>query len=260
MSLTREYHLKRMLRAANYCISQIADPRQAITGIRNIMPFVDDWRQYSQLPDAEPLRWLDIRPQLHDRTSRTPYDPHYFFLSGWAARRITTHHPRLHVDIGAHNLFATVLAATVPTVFVDYRPLNVDVGGLYCTGGDILRLPFADDSLESLSCLHVAEHIGLGRYGDPLNPEGTRLAIAELMRVLAPGGYLYFALPVGLERVCFNAHRIHKASTIRSFFASLELVEFSGVDDCGRYCEQIEFMSLDSSEYACGFFLLRKPA
>src|ERR1035437_9128085 len=62
--------------------------------------------------------------------------------------------------------------------------------------------------LVSVSCLHVAEHIGLGRYGDPIDPLGTNKALLELQRVLAPGGVLLFSMPVGRERVEFNAQRI----------------------------------------------------
>jgi hypothetical protein len=42
----------------------------------------------------------------------------------------------------------------------------------------------------SLSGLHVAEHIGLGRYAAPLKPHGTRQACVDSQRVLAPAGNL----------------------------------------------------------------------
>ncbi len=49
---------------------------------------------------------------------------------------------------------------------------------------NILDLPFKGNSVESLSCMHVVEHIGLGRYGDPMDPEGDIEAIKELKRVV----------------------------------------------------------------------------
>ena len=131
------------------------------------------------------------------------------------------------------------------------------LAGLECVGGNILELPFAASSVESLSCLHVAEHIGLGRYGDPLDPEGTKKAARQLERVLAGGGHLYFALPVGTSRVCFNAHRVHNPEAIREFFRALELVEFSGVHDDGRFVERIGLTEFKESDYACGMFLFR---
>jgi hypothetical protein len=35
--------------------------------------------------------------------------------------------------------------------------------------------------------MHVVEHVGLGRYGDALDPKGDARACAELARVLAQG-------------------------------------------------------------------------
>jgi hypothetical protein len=108
------------------------------------------------------------------------------------------------------------------------------------------------------SGLHVAEHVGLGRYGDPLDPDGTRKAAFELKRVVAPGGSLFFALPVGKPRLCFNAHRIHAAETICDYFSGLDLVEFSGVHDDGRFVEQVELSEFRQSKYACGMFWFKK--
>ena len=177
-----------------------------------------------------------------------------------AMRRIVPTRPRLHVDIGSQIIFANLLAGVIPVVFVDYRPLNAKLSGLTCLGGSLLGLPFADRSLSSVSCLHVIEHIGLGRYGDPLDPEGTRKALRQLARVLSPGGNLFLATPVGKTRLCFNAHRIHLAEAIREMVPELELVEFSGVHDNGRYVEHVQLSSFRESEYACGFFWFRRPA
>jgi hypothetical protein len=124
--------------------------------------------------------------------------------------------------------------------------------------GDLVRLPFRGESVRSLSCLHVAEHVGLGRYGDPIDPAGTRKATAELSRVVARGGNLFFAVPVGRERVAFNVHRVHAARTIRDYFSALTLREFSGVDDRGRFFENASLDQFDADEYGCGFFWFTK--
>jgi hypothetical protein len=107
--------------------------------------------------------------------------------------------------------------------------------------------------------LHVIEHIGLGRYGDPLVPEGTQKAGRELARVLARGGNLFLAAPTGKPSLCFNTHRIHAGAAIREMMSELELVEFSEVHDDARYVEQAELSALQSSEYACGLFWFRRP-
>src|SRR5437867_2053463 len=123
----------------------------------------------------------------------------------------------------AQTMFANILAALVPVTFVDYRPLAASLTGLTRVGADILHMPFADGSVASVSCLHAAEHVGLGRYGDHLDPSGAEKAARSLARVLAPGGNLYSAVPVGRPRLCFNGHRIHTAQTIRRYFDDLAL-------------------------------------
>lgn len=147
-----------------------------------------------------------------------------------------------------------MLSAVCDLVFVDYRPLPVNINRFYMVSGDLLNLPFPDKSVDSLSCLHVAEHIGLGRYGDSLNPNGTRLACSELNRVLAPGGCLYFAVPVVIEAVHFNAHRVHFPETIIRYFDELTLVEFSGVTDSGELMKDPDPSHFNDSVYACGMF------
>ena len=54
----------------------------------------------------------------------------------------------------------------------------------------------------------MVEHIGLRRYGDPLDPDGTVKAMAELKRIVIPGGDLYISVPVDeMNRIYFKAHR-----------------------------------------------------
>ncbi|MFH1062514.1 MAG: DUF268 domain-containing protein [Candidatus Omnitrophota bacterium] len=236
------------------------DPLQLIRGLFAYPGYIRDWLSYASMHGAEMLSIFDAQPQLHERTEVTKVDAHYFYSSGWVMRRILANHPLRHVDIGSSVMYVNLLSAVLPVTFVDYRPLDASIEGLTNCSGDILNLPFKDRSINSLSCLHVAEHVGLGRYGDALNPYGTQQACAELMRVLSPGGYLYFALPVGKQRVCFNAHRIYSPKTIVDYFAGLELVEFSGVHDNGCFVEQVGLDEFFKCRYACGMFIFKKKA
>lgn len=238
--------------------SQFADPVRFVRGIRGLAWYFRDYRAYRRAPGAEAMGWRDLRPALHDHSATHEVDAHYFYVNAWAIRRITAVSPRRHVDIASQLVFVSLASATIPIIYLDYRPLRVRLSGLRVVSGNLVGLPFRDGSIESLSCLHVAEHVGLGRYGDPLDPLGTRKTAAELTRVLAPGGHLFFAIPVGRQRVAFNAHRIHAPATIIDYFRGLALVELSGVDDAGRYRERVDAEELAGHEYACGFFWFRK--
>ena len=257
----RKRHNPTIRKAAKWIwrwMAQVADPIYAMQGIAGHLWYFVDWHRYARLPGAEVIRLADVYPQVHDRIPFTPVDAHYFYVNGWAMRRIVAQQPIQHVDVGSQTLFANLLGAVVPVRFVDYRPLRARLNGIHSLAGSILQLPFPDRSLLSISCLHVAEHVGLGRYGDPLDPQGTYKAARELSRILAEGGSLYFALPVGKPRLCFNAHRIHNAEAICEYFSPLGLVEFSGVHDDGTFVERVGLSEFKESDFACGFFWFRR--
>jgi hypothetical protein len=220
--------------------------------------YVQAWRRYQDMPGAEPLRFSESYPALFDATDSTPLDPHYFYQGVWATERIAACHPDQHVDVASDHRFVGLLTTHLPVTFIDIRPLRARLPRLREVAAEITALPFAGESLQSISCLHVAEHIGLGRYGDPLNPSGTRLACAELARVLRKGGNLYFSAPVGRERVAFNAHRIHAPNQILEYFSGLQLVEFSAVDDKGKLRLDIEPSAMQNTDYACGLYWFKR--
>lgn len=216
--------------------------------------YIVDWTLFSLRSNERGPRIKDSYPCLLDRRAWTPFDPHYFYQAAWLARRLAELEPTVHVDIGSSAMMVNVLSATVKTVFVDYRPLRVRLSNLTSVAGDILQLPFRSESVASLSSLHVVEHVGLGRYGDPVNPLGAQQAAAELGRVLMTGGRLFLSVPVGRERVCFNAHRVHAPSTVLSYLSSLQLQSFALVDDSGHYHENATFSDASGLDYGCGMF------
>lgn len=231
-----------------------------LVGLFYLPRYLRHWREYaSRAADPAP-RFADSYPCLGDWTANTPFDPHYFYQGAWLARRVAARRPPRHVDVGSSALTLSVLSATTDVLHLDYRPLDAELPGLRCLGGDILSLPLAGASVDSLSCLHVIEHIGLGRYGDPIDPEGARKAAAELVRVLAPGGRLYVSAPVGRERTCFNAHRVFAPEPLLAMFAPLRFEGFALVDDAGRYRDPAPTESARALEYGCGMFEFSKAS
>jgi hypothetical protein len=226
----------------------------SLAAVRGLPRYLRERRAYARMPGAGPLSRYDDNPQLRDWTPTTPYDAHYLHQDAWAAREIHSLAPERHVDVGSRLTFVIGVAAFVPVVFIDVRPLDADVPNVEPLKGSVLELPFADRSVASLSCLHVAEHIGLGRYGDPLDPLGTRKAAAELQRVLAPGGVLWFSLPVGEPRTNFNAHRVHDPTAVPDMFAELELAAFRAVDDAGRFRDDVAPADLRGATWSAGLY------
>lgn len=210
-----------------------------------------------------PVNWGERFPCLYDNTGTTGFDRHYVFHTAWAARVVAQTKPARHVDISSSLYFCSILSAHVPVDFYDYRPAALGLDDLRSEKGDLLNLPFQDQSVHSLSCMHVIEHIGLGRYGDELDAEGDLRAMAELKRVLAAGGDLLLVVPVGRPRVMFNAHRIYSYNQIVQQFSDLELKEFSLIPDDesdGGLIRNASPSLVESQTYACGCFWFRKQA
>jgi len=168
-------------------------PRPFI-GLLYLPRYLYHFFSYTRLKSGERIAFSDIQPCLGDWVDYNPFDAHYFYQGAWLARRLAKQSSTdEHVDIGSSVLMVSIISAFVDTTFVDYRPLKTTLSGLNCKEGDILNLPFPSNSVSSLSCLHVIEHIGLGRYGDPLDPLGSVKAALELERVLKVGSKLFLS-------------------------------------------------------------------
>jgi hypothetical protein len=226
-------------------------------GLRYLPRYFHQWRLFG-LRGTEKTRLADSFPCLTDWLPSTPFDPHYFYQGAWIARKLAKHSPQYHVDIGSSVLTISVVSGFVKTIFLDYRPLRATLSSLTSIAGSILQLPFRSEAINSLSCMHVLEHIGLGRYGDPIDPDGSRKAAAELARTVAKGGVLYLSVPIGRPRVCFNAHRVFSPDEIPAMFSSLTLVEFSWIDDAGGLHQSDDLGSAVGQEYACGLYQFEK--
>jgi len=234
-----------------------------IKGIKFIPYMVKLFVQYLRFSNKNGKRFskriTDIYPLLYDNTSKTLFDPHYIYHPAWAARIIAETKPALHTDISSTLAFCTMISAFVPVKFFDYRPADILLNNLSSKQADLLKLAFEDNSIESLSCMHVVEHIGLGRYGDKLDYDGDLKAIAELKRVLAKGGNLLFVVPVSdRPRIMFNAHRIYSYGQIISYFKELRLMKFSVVLDNTKFIENAVESDIENQSYACGCFWFRK--
>src|SRR5260370_42408254 len=117
---------------------------------------------------------------------------------------------------------------------VEARPPTSSVDRLRFIRADGARLaPFGDGTVESISSLHAVEHFGLGRYGDPIDPNACHDAMRSFVRVLKPGGWLYFSVPIGSERLEFNAQRVFAPHTMIKSLNDLDMRSFSAVDDQG---------------------------
>ena len=225
--------------------------------------YVRDLRTFKQAAAAQGVS-LELgrpRPMMDDATAKTGFDEHYIYHTAWAARILRDTKPAKHIDIGSALFFVSIASAHVPIEHYDYRPPDIKIDNVTAGAADLLALPFADSSIASLSCMHVVEHVGLGRYGDAIDPSGDHRAMAELGRVTAPGGQLLFVTPVGRPRIEFNAHRIYAYQAIIDQFPAFELAEFALIPDGrngGGLIRHADPKLVAEQKYGCGCFHFRK--
>jgi hypothetical protein len=148
----------------------------------------------------------------------------------------------------------------------DIRPLDAAIPNVQFHRWDLTAAASGGpgEKADSVSCLHTLEHVGLGRYGDPVDARAWRRGLARLAEIVLPGGRLWLSVPVGRRRVEFNAHRVFDPREIRAFAEGigLSLEEFSVVYGHGgqRFITtRDEWDAVAAESYAVGIFLFRRP-
>ncbi|MCG5053721.1 MAG: DUF268 domain-containing protein [Myxococcales bacterium] len=229
----------------------------------NLPRFLRDVREYRNQDKSGqfPLRFDQLYPILSDfYEAAGATRGHYFMQDLWVARQIYKARPAEHVDIGSRiDGFIAHVLSFMPLTMIDIRPLPVRIEGLNFVQAESATIAehFPNGAL-SVSSLHAVEHFGLGRYGDPVDPEGWRKGVETLKGLVAPGGTLYFSAPVGRERVEFNAHRVFSPDTILAAFAPLQLAAFAAIGDDGEFSEGGDPRALREAAYACGIFVFKR--
>jgi hypothetical protein len=91
------------------------------------------------------------------------------------------------------------------------------------------------------------EHDGLGRYGDPINFNGDILAMQNVKQnILNKDGILFLAVPVGIDKVIWNAHRIYGQKRLNLLFDGFELLDVYGFSE-------------DDLKYDTGINVVKQP-
>jgi Caenorhabditis protein of unknown function, DUF268 len=207
---------------------------------------------------------LSLYPCLSDRYSDAGSFPrHYFHQDLWASKIVFRNNPDHHVDVGSRvDGFVAHLLTFREVEVLDVRPLKSDIEGMSFRQADLMQIDSIPSNIaDSISCLHALEHFGLGRYGDPLDPEGHIKGLKALTKALRVGGHLLLSVPIGKERIEFNAHRVFSPLTILNLLKdNYELLSFSYVDDENKYYSSVDVNSLPGLVYGCGMFELKKTS
>lgn len=263
--------MKKYLKSAySFLLAFGFDPLRTLRALRglpiyflNIAKFIRQQRVCSSKFGS-----LKIFPCLDDRYSESgSVRGHYFHQDLLVARRIYENGPKLHVDVGSRvDGFVAHVAAFRKINVLDIRKMTANIPNISFTQCDFMdNLPEAlVGSCDSLSCLHALEHFGLGRYGDPVRYDGHLIGLSNLHKMLRPGGKMYLSVPIGPQRVEYDAHRVFSVRYLLDLVSEqFRLDAFSYVNDEGDLLEDVSLLDEDvetnlGCSYGCGIFELSK--
>lgn len=246
------------------------DTDKAKASLKGLRPYLRDKKQLkSQVPDGGSLFPFGRSfPCLDDRfTESGVATGHYFHQDLLVARRIFVNNPQSHFDVGSRiDGFVAHVAVFRKIMAVDIRPLISKTPNIEFLQADMMgTLPdHLLNSCDSLSSLHAVEHFGLGRYGDPVKWDGYLTGLENLYLMLKPGGKFYFSVPIGPQRIEFNAHRVFSIGYLISLFEKRYSIDhFSYVDNKGDLHENVTLTPEGIAtnfgcKYGCGIFELTK--
>lgn len=207
--------------------------------------YISDYVKFKKLMGKnKEFRFGTIYPILMDKNQpegRTKGA--YFHHDLLVARKIYENKPIRHIDIGSRiDGFVAHVAVFRKIEAFDIRPQVSTVKNIVFHQADLMQLPSGFYSCcDSVSSLNAIEHFGLGRYGDPLDPDGHLKAIDNIYKMLIHGGRFYFSVPIGDQRIEFNAARYFNVSYLLDKLLPLfDLHSFSYVDDNGDLFEDVE--------------------
>jgi SAM-dependent methyltransferase len=158
--------------------------------------------------------------------------------------------PLLQGLLRAGNASVVVFGSTAPTVealllaagaarvlTVEYNELVYDHAGLLTArpsevaeawgAGNHSRIP-GPRTFDLALSISSFDHDGLGRYGDPLAPDGDLLAMDGMARYLKPGALALVTVPVGPDRLWWNLMRTYGRVRLPLLLEGWEVLERVG--------------------------------
>lgn len=194
--------------------------------------FMENLREYQEknVRHGFDVNENNLWPIIADKYKAAGTIGNYFWQDLWAAKLINKTGVKEHFDIGSRidGFIAHLLSMNINVTLIDIRKFPEEVEGMHTIVDDATLLrQIPENSINSMSALCSLEHFGLGRYGDPIDPEACFKCFTEIQKRMKKGGNLYLSLPIGKERVEFNAHRVFYPSTILECFSDMTLAEYS---------------------------------
>jgi hypothetical protein len=244
------------------------NPFKTYQTLRGVPAFVERHREFRRQAERYDNECgpLELRPYFGDALATSGNaSGHYFHQDLLVARKVFENRPRRHVDIGSRvDGFVAHVASFREIEVFDVRPQRSSARNIVFRQADLSKEGgMLVDYCDSISSLHALEHIGLGRYGDPIHYRGHIDALNNITRALQARGKFYFSVPMGRRRVEYDGQRVFPLAYLLTLLSAYTVDSFSYVGDDGELYEnaQLDSASIESNfgcEYGCAIFELTK--
>lgn len=100
------------------------------------------------------------------------------------------------------------------------------------------------ETFDAVVTFSSVEHSGLGRYGDPLDPDGDINTMKSIYNNLLNNGLVIWGAPVGKDALSWNAHRVYGEIRLPLMFDNFEELKWYG-----RTKKQLFSLPLNNNSY-----------
>jgi len=204
---------------------------------RKLMRYENDFKEYvtqlrngsdKRLETSDILRFGDHFVESKEYFTHYDAFAKYAFEEVWKFNKTSDKTPRIF-DVGSTKAFLSILS-----VFCEVEALNLNDPLDYHTSvkytkGDISEYnprlnPKAGsyDFITSFASFHL---LGLGRYGDKINPAAQSKFVELCDTLLAPGGKVIFSFSFGKDQLLFNNGWVFSLETIKNFFSNFKIID-----------------------------------
>lgn len=238
------------------------------SGLKYFLLYLKEYMTFKKLIKSNTdFKKIEIYPCLFDKYDDAgSISGHYFHQDYFVAQKIYINKPSKHVDIGSRiDGFVAHVATFMQIEIFDIRNIISPYENIIYRHLDLLGdISQYENYTPSLSSLHVLEHIGLGRYGDTIDINGHIKAFDNIFKILMKNGVFYFSVPIGPQRIEFNAHRVFSIEYLLNLInQKYQIISFSYVDDNGDLHTDVALDELNiknnfNCNFGCGIFELIK--
>jgi hypothetical protein len=113
------------------------------------------------------------------------------------------------------------------------HPVTIEYNKIICsdprievmTVEEYAQNPQVFDAILSVSSI---EHDGLGRYGDPINPQGDLETMSKSKTMLKKDGLFFLSVPIGRDTLYWNAGRLYGKLRLPLLLKGWDMIDSAG--------------------------------